>query len=63
MKFKTADLNELVKIARDETDIKTIREAYYNFIGHKVTFSSNQIDRFVEKAIALSSAPLTHEIL
>lgn len=63
MNFNSSDLNQLIKIAQDESDIKTVREAYYNFLGHKVTFSNAQIDRLIEKAISLSCAPVTHEIL
>lgn len=63
LKFNSQDLNELVRLARDEEDIKSVRTAYYNFLGHKVTFSNSQIDKFLEKAISLSCVPLTHEIL
>lgn len=53
----------MVRIANSEEDIKSVREAYYNFIGHKLKFSNTQVDKYLEKAIQLKSASHINEIL
>lgn len=53
----------MVRIASTEEDIKSIRDAFYNFIGHKQKFTNSQVDRYLEKAAELKAASHINEIL
>ncbi|KAL4466348.1 hypothetical protein ABPG72_020197 [Tetrahymena utriculariae] len=63
IKFHPGQFTKMVRIASTEEDIKSIRDAYYNFLGHKQKFTNAQVDRFLEKAAELKAAPLINEIL
>lgn len=63
IKFHPGQFTKMVRIANSEEDIKSIREAYYNFLGHKQRFTNTQIDKYLEKAIELKAASQINEIL
>lgn len=52
-----------MKFVKGEDDVKVVRSAYYNFLGHKQRLTNQQVDGFVQKAIDVNCASYVHEIL
>jgi len=53
----------MVNIANTVDDISAIRDAFYNFIGHKLNLSNTQVDHYLKKAIELKAGSTIHEII
>jgi len=56
-------LSNMIDLIKNEEDLDTVIEAYYNFKGHKTIFSNKIVDKLVNSSIEISKPEKVFDIL
>eukprot|EP01015_Nassula_variabilis_P026225 TRINITY_DN5218_c0_g1_i2.p1 TRINITY_DN5218_c0_g1~~TRINITY_DN5218_c0_g1_i2.p1 ORF type:complete len:319 (-),score=41.12 TRINITY_DN5218_c0_g1_i2:38-994(-) len=61
--LKSSYILNMANLCSTSKDVQILLRAYYNFLGHKVLFSSSAVDQIILKATECDAGQLTHDIL
>jgi len=56
-------LSNMLDLVKTKEDFDTVVEAYYNFKGHKTSFSNNTVDKLVVTAVRIGQPEKVFDII
>ena len=58
----SSDLFDMMRLSKSSADVELLVSSFYNFLGHRVHFTQQQIDEFVLFCLKLEGAPQVRDI-